>query len=203
MIVWKSQLVPVCQKICAEMVLYCKVKATKPKRFQNTVTSCHIWLMIWVSQVANSQVVSVLLTSRKSEAKKQKKKIKVNHTSALLDQRLLAFDFLTLFLVIFGFPVIRGVHGKSCSFCCGWSLQSFKNLGRLLYCEDKSPCKRLGSWITMQRRHRHTNARKGNTCKDKQVHSNISNDSWFIICTWSDNTSSSNRIAWCDNMYII
>lgn len=33
-------------------------------------------------QGATSQVVSVLLTSRKSEAKKQKKKIKVNHTSA-------------------------------------------------------------------------------------------------------------------------
>ena len=32
-------------------------------------------------QAATSQVVSVLLTSRKSEAKKQKKKIKVNHTS--------------------------------------------------------------------------------------------------------------------------
>jgi len=46
-------------------------------------------LIIWLSQVANSQVVSVLLTSRKSEAKKQKKKIKVNHTSVLLDERLL------------------------------------------------------------------------------------------------------------------
>ena len=69
-----------------------------------------------LGQVANSQVVSVLLTSRKSEARKQKKKIKVNHTSVLEPKAVGPVTWLLVFFL----PIIPilGVHGNSL-FCSG------------------------------------------------------------------------------------